>query len=582
MYTMSFKPINYLIIIKFNSCLSLIASIFLITIFFVSFTLSLCFLNTKELYIEWSILRASQLTITLFFIFDFISLFFFSLVRLIAGSVILFRTSYIKEEKYFSRFIFLVIIFVLRIYLLILRPNIISILLGWDGLGVTSYLLVIYYQSTKSYNAGILTAITNRLGDIGILIAIGLTMSLGSFRFSLFNSSTSIFSSTLIFILVVARITKRAQVPFSAWLPAAMAAPTPVSALVHSSTLVTAGVYLLIRFNNILATWINLYFLAIIGVLTIVIAGGRAIFEIDIKKIIALSTLRQLGVIITALGWGFSTLAYFHLLSHAYFKAILFICAGLIIHNIKDYQDLRAIGIGLYLIPLTIRILITSNISLCGIPFIRGFYSKDLILEIIIIRNINLILGLITLMATALTVAYSCRLSFIVCLGGWFSSSIILINEKDFYSLAGIFNLYLFSIFAGNVLAWILFPREALVFIPHNIKFLIIFLIMATVTLISFSFLYNTKTSTASQLTWFFSSIWHFPNTFSITLTHIRSFFAKNFLRQVEFGWTEKLLFEQTIYSLQNIRPSLSIRFSTKYILSLWFVFICVGILYTL
>ena len=137
--------------------------------------------------------------------------------------------------------------------LLILSPNIIRLLLGWDGLGVTSYLLVVFYQSNKSYNAGIITALTNRIGDVGLLICIGIMFYIGDWSFLYFRNSNSNFEKIFLIILVISACTKRAQIPFSAWLPAAMAAPTPVSALVHSSTLVTAGVYLLIRFNYILS-----------------------------------------------------------------------------------------------------------------------------------------------------------------------------------------------------------------------------------------------------------------------------------------------------------------------------------------
>merc|ERR1711973_449607 len=214
----------------------------------------------------------------------------------------------------------------------------------------------------------------------------------GIFNFALVSaSSTSTLRVSFILILVAA-ITKRAQLPFSSWLPAAIAAPTPVSALVHSSTLVTAGIYLLIRINLIIIE-INInYILLIIGIITIIMSGITAIIEIDIKKIIALSTLSQLGIIIIILGLGNPILSFFHLISHAFFKAILFICAGIIIHNIKDYQDIRKIGFSFNNLNYSISIIIIANLSLCGLPFIRGFYSKDLIIEIIIIKGKNLII----------------------------------------------------------------------------------------------------------------------------------------------------------------------------------------------
>merc|ERR1712223_849631 len=197
---------------------------------------------------------------------------------------------------------------------------------------------------------------------------------------------------TIIYLIIISACTKRAQIPFSARLPAAIAAPTPVSSLVHSSTLVTAGVYLLIRINLIIIEINITKFLFIIGIITIIIAGMTAIIEIDIKKIIALSTLRQLGIMMLILGSGNPILSLFHLISHAFFKAMLFMCAGIIIHNIKDYQDIRKMGLRFFNLNFSISIIIIANIRLCGLPFLRGFYSKDLIIEIIIMKGINIII----------------------------------------------------------------------------------------------------------------------------------------------------------------------------------------------
>lgn len=189
--------------------------------------------------------------------------------------------------------------------------------------------------------------------------------------------------------IVIAAITKRAQIPFSAWLPAAIAAPTPVSALVHSSTLVTAGVYLLIRFSPALNGSLEQKGLLLLARLTIFIAGLGANFETDLKKIIALSTLSQLGVIITILAIGWSDLAFFHLLAHALFKALLFICAGSIIHRVGDYQDIRVMGRMVKFIPLRVARINLANLALCGTPFLAGFYSKDLVLEVAFCSTLN-------------------------------------------------------------------------------------------------------------------------------------------------------------------------------------------------
>ena len=404
------------------------------------------FINIEELIIEWELLSLRSTLVRIVFIFDFISLYFISLVRLVSGRVIIFRTSYIIREVYFGRFICLVLRFIASIFLLVFSPNIIRLLLGWDGLGVTSYLLVIFYQRNKSYNAGIITAITNRIGDVGLLISISMFIFLGSWNFIYQNFYSYIFSNLLIFLIIIRACTKRAQIPFSAWLPAAIAAPTPVSALVHSSTLVTAGVYLLIRMNIIIIEINFRKYLFLIGILTMVIAGMTAIIEIDIKKIIALSTLSQLGIIIIILGLGNPILSFFHLISHAFFKAILFICAGIIIHNIKDYQDIRKIGFSFNNLNYSISIIIIANLSLCGLPFIRGFYSKDLIIEIIIIKGKNLIIFFFLIIGTILTVLYSCRLNLLISINFLKIERFYFISENSIFILIRIFILLLFQL----------------------------------------------------------------------------------------------------------------------------------------
>jgi NADH-ubiquinone oxidoreductase chain 5 len=187
-------------------------------------------------------------------------------------------------------------------------------------------------------------------------------------------------------LIILAAMTKRAQMPFSAWLPAAIAAPTPVSSLVHSSTLVTAGVYLLIRFRFLIR---RNNFLLYVGVLTILMAGLSANFECDLKKIIALSTLRQLGLMIMVIGVNLKDLSFFHLMTHAIFKSLLFLCAGVFIHSYGEIQDIRLISGLIRGLPISSFYFIACSIALCGFPFLSGFYSKDLILELYIIGVIN-------------------------------------------------------------------------------------------------------------------------------------------------------------------------------------------------
>lgn len=252
-------------------------------------------------------------------------------------------------------------------------------------------------------------------------------------------------------LVVLAAITRSAQIPFSSWLPAAMAAPTPVSALVHSSTLVTAGVYLLIRFSPSFGFWLNVFLLLVSG-LTIFMAGLGANFEYDLRRIIALSTLRQLGLIIITISIGLSGLAFFHLLTHALFKALLFMCAGGVIHSIGDSQDIRFIGGLSICIPFTSSCLMVANFALCGIPFLSGFYSRDFILEMFSMRYVNTFGFFLLFLSTGLTVCYSFRLFYFVMCGDFNYVSSHSMAETGYNMVAGIVGLLIMSVFGGSSL----------------------------------------------------------------------------------------------------------------------------------
>lgn len=514
------------------------------------FLLSIIIINIYEIIIEWEVIKISSSVIYLTFIVDSISLYFISLVRLVSGRVIIFRSSYMISEKFFSRFILLVLIFVMSIFLLILRPNIISLLLGWDGLGVTSYLLVIFYQRNKSYNAGILTALTNRLGDVGLLVSISLIVYIGSWTYLFINADNSIFSQLLIYLIIISACTKRAQIPFSSWLPAAIAAPTPVSALVHSSTLVTAGVYLLIRMNLIIIEINISKLLGVLGILTIIMAGITAIIEIDIKKIIALSTLRQLGIIIIILGIGNPILSFFHLISHAFFKAMLFMCAGLIIHRIKDYQDIRKIGFNYVNINLSISIMIIANIRLCGLPFLRGFYSKDMIIEIILIKGKRTFLFFILILGTGLTVIYSCRLNFLISLNFIKIESLYNIRENSNLMILGIIFLLPLSIIGGLIISWNLIRSNKIIYLPFWIKSFV--LVLITLSIYLYYYIYNNiKNLSKIVYIWFFSNIWFMPYSANISLSYLRLNYSASFFKYVEIIWSEIILFK-SFYNIMN------------------------------
>nr|ALO64409.1 NADH dehydrogenase subunit 5 [Andrena labiata] len=353
---------------------------------------------------EWTIYVIGPMHFSMMIYIDYISLIFLSVVLIISSMVLMYSIDYMSDDKTIGRLKYLIFLFVISMCLMILSPNILSILLGWDGLGLISYCLVIYYQSDIAYNSGMLTILCNRLGDIGLLMLICFGTLFGSWNLMLYS-----FDKFMILFIFMAMFTKSAQMPFSSWLPAAMTAPTPVSSLVHSSTLVTAGIYLMIRYNDILMSF-DLNILIFVSIFTMMMSGLIANFEFDLKKIIALSTLSQLGFMMSIMFFGFYDLAFFHLIIHAMFKSLMFLCVGGFIHSMNDNQDIRNYGGMFYVYPLKSMIMIISLFCLCGVPFLSGFYSKDLIFEYFLVSSMNLFLMLMFYLSMIFTVSYSVRL----------------------------------------------------------------------------------------------------------------------------------------------------------------------------
>lgn len=531
---------------------------FISFIFLFALRISLFFLGLNFLlydlvyFFEWEIFRINRTIIVIVLIFDWISLLFISFVLFISSLVIYYRKDYIREDVFINRFIILVLLFVFSMIIIILSPNLIRILLGWDGLGLVSYCLVIYYQNVKSYNAGILTALSNRLGDVALLMSIAWILNYGSWNFLFYIEfiKGDFQISVVCAIVILAAITKRAQIPFSSWLPAAIAAPTPVSALVHSSTLVTAGVYLLIRFRRLFIGTDLGKFLLLISGLTIFMAGLGANFEFDLKKIIALSTLSQLGLIMSILAIGFYKLAFFHLLTHALFKALLFMCAGAIIHNIKNSQDIRDMGSLTVYMPLTISCLNVANLALCGFPFLAGFYSKDIILEIVLISELNLFSVFLFFFSTGLTVSYSFRLfyySFIITIN---QSSINILNDKSFVIFKSIFGLLIFAISGGAILNWILFPYAPIICLPIFLKLLTLTVCviggLSGYLISNINFFSFNKSLNYYLFSFFSSSIWFIPPLSTIGVTYYPLTISFNLFKNLDQGWLEFFGIQQT------------------------------------
>ena len=429
--------------------------------------------------LEWVILTSiTPINITL--VADPIGMIFSCVVLFISANVLRFSTIYMKEEKFKARFTILVILFILSINLLIFIPHFIILLLGWDGLGIVSFILVIYYQNPKSLAAGIITALTNRVGDVLLLVSIGWTLNQG--HWLIINMWESSITTLQILCITLAAITKRAQIPFSSWLPAAIAAPTPVSALVHSSTLVTAGVFLLIRFYTFLHSWYFFNtFILIIAITTIFMAGIRATAECDAKKIIALSTLRQLGIIMTRLGFNLPHLAFFHILTHALFKALLFICAGSFIGCHLHTQDLRWMGNITNQMPVATRCVTLANLALCGFPFIAGFYSKDIIIEAALNNPNNIIILLIAIFSLGLTSFYSIRFSLTTIWGPSLIAPWLNLTEEKNIIIPILF-LSFISITCGSIIFWFPPVSSSFYIVPSYLKFIPLIMVILGAT----------------------------------------------------------------------------------------------------
>nr|YP_010417629.1 NADH dehydrogenase subunit 5 [Junonia sophia]USF17736.1 NADH dehydrogenase subunit 5 [Junonia sophia] len=536
---------------KYSLCF--ISFFFLFFFMLINFFMVIYFImNNMVILLEWNIISFNSMNIVMSILLDWMSLLFMMFVSLISSSVIFYSKSYMSSELNLNRFIILVLLFVFSMILLIISPNMISIFLGWDGLGLVSYCLIIYYQNIKSYNAGMLTALSNRIGDVMILMLISWMVNYGSWNYIFYiDFMSNDYSMKIIGVLVIlAAMTKSAQIPFSSWLPAAMAAPTPVSALVHSSTLVTAGVYLLIRFNNLLLDMFFFKLLLLLSGLTMFMSGVCANYEFDLKKIIALSTLSQLGLMMSILSMGYGDLAFFHLLTHAMFKALLFMCAGVIIHMMMDNQDIRMMGgISLY-IPLTSLCMNISNLALCGIPFLAGFYSKDMILEVVSMSNLNLFIYYLYYISTGLTMFYTIRLLMYLMVNDFNLLCVYNLYDEDFIMLKGMFLLLFMSLVSGSFLSWMIFSYPYMIYLSFNMKMMVIYVSLIGVLMgyiISSMDLHSiNKFLMTYNLSIFLTMMWFLPGLSTYMMNYSFLSLGQKLLKNVDMGWGE-------IYKSQGI-----------------------------
>nr|QSX81635.1 NADH dehydrogenase subunit 5 [Philotrypesis tridentata] len=511
---------------------SLFMSIF--SFFFMFISLFILY-NKNSMFMEWNIFILNSLNIHMYMYMDWISILFISIVMLISSMIMMYCSEYMSHDLFNIRFYYLVLLFIISMIFMIISPNLISLMIGWDGLGLISYCLIIYYQNYSSFNSGMLTVLMNRIGDVMILLSISMMLLMGSWNFINFNKLNSL----CIFMIIIASFTKSAQIPFSSWLPAAMAAPTPVSSLVHSSTLVTAGVYLMIRFHYLIFKNINLlFYITLTGLLTMMFAGLSANFEYDMKKIIAYSTLSQLGLMMMIYGMKNWELSYFHLIIHAMFKSMMFMSSGILIHSMQNYQDIRYMNKMKLLMPMTFSMFIIGNLSLCGMPFMSGFYSKDQILEFMFMNMSNNLIYLLLLLSTGLTVSYSIRILFYLMNN--YNKFLCYCNIKDFkFMNYPMIILTILSIIFGSIMNLVLFNNIENIFLMNIEKVMIlliclifIFLGKLNYMMIKYKFMYLIK--------YFLGKMWFLYN-FTPMFIIIFMNFSKNY-KIYDKGWSEMFM----------------------------------------
>nr|UHA56293.1 NADH dehydrogenase subunit 5 [Diversibipalium multilineatum] len=336
---------------------------------------------------------------------DYYSFLYLFILFIIVSSIHLFINIYMGLDENLKRFFFILNAFVVSMSILIVSPNLISLMLGWDGLGFSSFLLIAWFASFNSLFSSLKTFLVNRLGDGLFLVSLYYFFIQGHF---FLNSIDFVFSSIL-FIVLMAFFTKSAHFPFSSWLPDAMAAPTPVSALVHSSTLVTAGLYLLFRFSYLL-TWEIINLVQFLGLWTLFLGSLAACLDYNSKKIVAYSTVSQLGFISFVLSLGCYELSFYYMMAHALIKALLFISVGCFLVLKAHNQDVRHLNNCWNLNPVVLFNLFFSCFSLSGFPFFSGYFVKEVVIGGAFFFQFNFFLLLIFSVSLIFTVIYTFRL----------------------------------------------------------------------------------------------------------------------------------------------------------------------------